>query len=87
MMEINLNDEVMVKLTPYAIAVMEENHFNLFKGAKYAPRFIPPPADSEGWSRMQLWGLMLEFGNSMQNGTPNQCFEGNVVRLISEADC
>ena len=84
-MNMNVNDEVLVKLTPYALALMVENHFKLFNGARYAPRFEAPTADAEGWSRMQLWRVMKEFGSAMYNGNLNQCFEGNVVRLLGEA--
>ena len=84
-MDLNVNDEVLVRLTPYALALMMENHFKLFCGAKHAPRFAAPEADSEGWTRMQLWRLMQEFGGGMYNGNPNQCFEGNVVRLLGAA--
>lgn len=43
--DMNVNDEVLVKLTPYALAIMEENHFKLFNGVRYAPpgsRVYPP---------------------------------------------
>ncbi len=84
-MDMNLNDEVLVKLTPYALALMVENHFKLFNGAKHAPRFQPPEADENGWCRMQLWRVMQEFGRAMWNGNQNQCFDGNVVRLLTDA--
>lgn len=84
-MDMNVNDEVLVKLTPYALTIMVENHFKLFNGARYAPRFEAPAADAEGWSRMQLWRVMQEFGSAMYNGNPNQCFEGNMVRLLGAA--
>lgn len=84
-MDLNVNDEVLVKLTPYALAILVENHFKLFNGAKHAPRFEPPKVDADGWSRMHLWRLMQEFGGAMYNGNPNQCFEGNTVRLLGAA--
>lgn len=81
-LDINLNETVMVRLTPYAIALMTENHFKLFNGARFAPPFVAPEKDADGWSRMQLWNLMNEFGDAMYFGNPNSCFEGGVLRFV-----
>ena len=81
-MDIDTSDIVLVKLTPYALNVMSETHFMRFHNKQYFPPFLAPEKDEDGWSRMELWRLMREFGAVMRMGNPDRCFEGNVVRLL-----
>jgi hypothetical protein len=76
---ININNEVLVKLTPYAHEIMREKHFKLYNGAAHAPEFKFPEADEDGYTKIQLWELMREFGDAMYNGNPRQCFVDNII--------
>ena len=82
-MDIGTSDIVQVRLTPYALKVMAETHFKRFHDKQYFPPFLPPDVDKDGWSRMELWRLMHEFGAVMHMGNPERCFMGNVIRWAS----
>jgi hypothetical protein len=64
----NLNDEVLVKITPVGEKLWRE-HYEFLRQHN-----IEPPAierDDEGRTRIQLWVAMRIFGPAMANGAPN----------------
>jgi hypothetical protein len=78
---LNVNDEVLVRLTPQGHARLMANHAELFKGISYAPEYVPPKRTADGWDRFQLWVLMAAFGPYLHNGMTGQFFINNEVRL------
>lgn len=77
----NINDKVLVKLTPIGHALLAANYGKAFEGHPSLPPYKPPPADSEGWTEFQLWVLMAEFGPHLYNGRIGTLFVDNEVRL------
>jgi len=85
-MVINLNDEVLVKLTPYALDLMLKNHNDLYNHCKTTdiPPFTSPCANNEGFTRMLLWEVMQEFGKYMYNFNPEPFFENNELHILTD---
>jgi hypothetical protein len=63
-MDFNINDAVMVKLTP-AGHEAAKSHWR-----QYAIEWRAPPEDAEGFSKWQLWDLMQTFGSAISMGLP-----------------
>ncbi len=84
-MQINLNDNVRVKLTPFGIQCMKDYHKWLF-APNVAPPFNPPVPDENGWTTMQMWLVLQEFGPYMHNGMTQIPFEDNVIEIVSKPD-
>lgn len=65
----NLNDHVLVKVTSEGIEALRENHdqLNAFLGGRLSD-FTPPQVDENGYTRMQLWCVMQEFGPHIRMG-------------------
>lgn len=70
-MKFNLNHDVRVKLTPFGIQKLEEDHnrINASCNGALGP-FVPPQVDAEGWSKMQMWVVMNKLGPYFINGGP-----------------
>lgn len=68
-MKFNINDSVMVKLTPFGKALLKIEHQNVFDGLKRYQPYIPPKEDENGYSTWQLWVLMQTFGPHIFNGS------------------
>lgn len=68
----NLNDYVWVRLTPLGRDIHKSNHNELMAliPAKARRVYQPVEEDADGWSKWQLWELMLAFGWRMGNGAP-----------------
>jgi hypothetical protein len=66
----NINDYIKVKLTDLGRLQIVKNHNELFgeNAHLYPVRF--PEVDDDGWSKMQHWEVMNEFGKHMWNGAP-----------------
>lgn len=64
----NVNDYVWVKLTPAGLEVLKKNNDQVRSWYPRLPEFTPPPADSDGYTRHQLWALMKDFGAYMTWG-------------------
>lgn len=77
----NINDKVLVRLTPIGHALLAANHAKLFEGARRVPEFVPPRTRPDGWTEFQLWVLMAEFGPHCYNGRFGQLFIDNEVRI------
>lgn len=80
MREINLNDQILVRLKPKGLKVLDDYYKNLF-GKDY-PRLKslgycdPPKADEEGWTKWQLWQFAQVFGASLGLGFDPPCETG-----------
>ena len=82
-MKININDDIKIKLTKSGRKVVKENAqvFNIGAGKKIVSEKWP--VDKEGYSGVQLWVLMKEFGSKCWLGNPDfPYFENNEIVLI-----
>lgn len=77
----NINDKVLVRLTPYAHAILVVNHYQIFSSHTNPPEYIGPPTRTDGWTEFSLWALMNEFGPYCYNGCHGQLFVNNEVIL------
>ena len=82
-MKINVNDQVKVRLEPWARARVEQARQETGMPAEYCV----VREDDQGWSSWQLWALMQEVGPLMQevglSGEPP--FENEFMLARSEA--
>lgn len=76
----NFNDNVRVRLTPYAREIERRNHSELVKRGFDLP-FVPKATDADGWSTWHLWELMQAFGTHCYMGGP-QLFVDNELVLV-----
>lgn len=76
MKTLNINSYVRIKLTRVGIQRLRSNHKKMFE---YYPscktKFIPPEVDEEGFSEMQLWKVMQNFGDLLYIGSTELPFE------------
>jgi hypothetical protein len=79
----NVNGYVWVKLTPVGLKILEDLHLWLKQSVPRLPEFTPPPADSDGYTRHQLWALMKDFGAYMTWGGESP-FETKVFFEVKE---
>ena len=72
MSEINVNDEVWVRLRTHAKQRLREKHWALFGGRL---PYSEPVEDKNGWSRWKLWELFQKLGSEFNLGeeTPFDC--------------
>ena len=77
--EFNINDHVMVKLTPYGRACLKKNYdeLNAAYGGRLPFKHSPPTEDKDGWSRWQAWSLMADLGKHISMGM-NPPFETTI---------
>jgi hypothetical protein len=73
-MEMNINDEVWVKLTKAG----KETYKKHFGQSRLKP--LPLKETLDGWSKFQMWELMNYFGNECYNGSLPQ-FEKGILRF------
>jgi hypothetical protein len=68
MIEFNVNDYVLVKVTKRGKEIHRKKYDELVR--RYNPPFPyrPIEEDSEGWSKWQLWELMNQLGSHCENG-------------------
>ncbi len=74
--EVNLNHRVRVKLTPYGIAILEQQRAELNltlaeRGSK--PLAAIPFVDSDGYWTTQLWTMMERLGPHIRMTGPYPC--------------
>ncbi len=77
MKKININDSVLIKLTPHGINVLRERWNEVFHDDPEYP-FKPPDVDENGYSQMQLWDVMNRFGSNTYCGS-DLCFEVEIL--------
>lgn len=76
-MNFNLNEYVLIQLTPTGIKILREEFDEMHtKFPKAFPEFKLPKEDKNGWSKWQMWRLMHTFGKSFPNQMP---FNLNIV--------
>ena len=63
---INLNDDVLVRIRPEGIEILRDYHART-QWPRAPWKFVPPKADANGYSQMQLWRVMRDFGPHMIN--------------------
>jgi hypothetical protein len=68
MIELNLNDNVEVRLNDHGLAILKAQHDDLARRFPSLGSWVPPAADADGWSRFQLWVLMRDLGPSIMMG-------------------
>ena len=68
--DFNINDYVMVKLTPRGRDLHRKAHHALMASLPRTPdwAYSPPTEDAEGWSKWQAWDLMSSFGEHISLG-------------------
>ena len=83
--EFNINDYVMVKLTPYGRACLQKNYDELSAayGGRLPFKHSPPTEDKDGWSRWQAWSLMADLGKHISMGM-NPPFETTIKVMLNE---
>lgn len=69
---ININDEVLIKLTPHGKRILKRRNNALRKFHYDTMQDIsddfPFKSESDGWSQCPLWVIMQIFGEHMGNG-------------------
>lgn len=66
-MKFNINHIVRVRLTDLGRKLMIKNHNALFGNRAHLVE-VRSPSEIDGWSELQLWYLMAEFGQHLNNG-------------------
>lgn len=85
MIEFNINEYVMVKLTDHGRSVLREQAEAFrreFPSVKTG--YTPPKEDADGWSKWQLWTLIEAFGSEVHMGCKVP-FE-TTIRIVEKAD-
>lgn len=86
-MKININDCVLVRLTPYGEKLWAE-HWTRFPetGFTNVPDAVRKSVtEPDGRIRFQLWDMMAVFGKAMYNGNPNIPFQDNVIYIEDQS--
>lgn len=60
--DVNINDNVLVKLNDKGFKILEDQHEALRELFLNVGEFVPPKTDSDGYCKFQLWELMQTFG-------------------------
>lgn len=81
-MNINLNDEIRVKLTPFGLK-RHKDAWNLLTNEAFHICYRAPSIDSNGYSTFQLWEFMNIFGQFLYNGAEN-VIENNLIEITGE---
>lgn len=86
MQEFNINSYVCIRLTETGISILREHHNRILKAYAGRPilleaigEFKMPEVDENGYTQMQLWEVMQEFGNYMYQANPNPPFEMTIA--------
>lgn len=81
----NINEYVRVRLTDRGRKLHRKQHDEIYAsvGAKISPEYRPPTEDKDGWSRWQLWYLMMLFGDDVYIARP-LAFETNIELCCNE---
>lgn len=78
-MKFNINEYVHVQLTDFGRKTLKDafDKFDADMGNMGSP-YIAPIEDEDGWSRWQMWELMLQLGHLLVNGGPTP-FNTNII--------
>lgn len=85
--EFNINECVYVKITEAGWDRLKKNHYELYEAykANIYPEFEIPEyenyliTDDDGWTEIQLWRLMNEFGPHIHMGMKEPFFSLDIV--------
>ncbi len=81
----NLNDYVLVKLTPIGIQILELQHNKKYEDLGIRKNeWIPPVIDADGYTKFQLWELMRQLGGSLRIGMGQHPIETEIIILTEE---
>lgn len=75
---LNISALIGVKLTPFGIAILKEEHEALRSIRPSIGEFTPPKMDKDGYCQMELWEVMNTFGKYRYMGNMNSPFEANI---------
>ena len=67
--EINVNDNVKVKLTKTGVNILKKKHEALYQRLAIVGEFTAPEVDADGLSTFPLWELMAIFGKNLEYGS------------------
>lgn len=70
LVDFNINNYILVKLTDIGRAELRRQHDELYNriGKSDSGLYIRPAEDADGWSKWQLWGLMNSLGHMCHIG-------------------
>jgi hypothetical protein len=71
---ININDQVKVRVTAVGHRALKSDHFELFRERGHTRAmelYTPPREDTDGWSTWTMWDLMRRLGPHMRMGNPS----------------
>jgi len=77
-MRFNMNNYVKVKLTPYGLSILKQQHDELESQSPKIGPFKPPSVDADGWTQLQAWSLIQIFGPHISIGMNNVPFETEI---------
>lgn len=77
----NINDRVVVRLTPYGEELWAKVWNDITHGAGVPKPVRVNNTDADGRVHFHLWDLMKTFGPYLYHGSGHQMFVGNVVDL------
>lgn len=67
-LRLNVNRQVLVRLTPRMLEIMREDHDRAFARYSSPPPFPEPRLEEDGRWKTQLWEFMRLFGPHMRMG-------------------
>lgn len=65
---LNMNEAVLIKIKQRGHEIMRERHEALRREFPTVGPYRPPDVDANGYTRMQLWCVMQEFGPHITMG-------------------
>jgi hypothetical protein len=82
--EFNINENVMVKLTDHGRRCLYKAYENLkaIYGENLGYDYKPPDEDENGWSEWQMWRLMAELGGKNISMGFNPPFEPTIKIIV-----
>lgn len=88
MMQLNLNETIKVKLTPFGAEIYYHKNDELIERLQsrgLQPRIEQrmPPIDREGFTEFQLWDFMNIYGDYFEWGAPD-VIEDNTIYIVNE---
>jgi hypothetical protein len=78
-MKIDINDSVKVKLNDFGKEIHRNNWEDFYKRTKQ--EYIGPKVDADGYSVLQLWCLMREYGPYLSLGS--QCPFDTEIEILT----
>lgn len=81
-LNISLNDEIRVKLTPFGLK-KHKDAWKLLNIEAFHICYQAPSIDSNGYSTFQLWEFMNIFGQFLYNGAKT-VIENNQIEITGE---